>query len=682
MTILHKTLHGTVQITILDHHLIRVRWYAGTQPNPAMSRTWSLVDGQGNAPREGWARSAVDDLFPRPNIPIHESAEGWTFETPLIRVRVQRDPFQITWTEPHTGVELMADVPALSHRRSKAGIVHTLTRHRQDHYYGFGEMSGALDKHSRRMRLRNTDAFAYDAEHANPLYKHIPFYLTLRGLNAEDNDIAAYGLFYDTPFDAEFDMGAEINNYYSDYRSARFAGGDLDYYVILGGRGRDCLRKVVSAYTALTGRIPLPPRWTLGYLGSGMRYTEAEDAQTALAEFITLCQKHGIPCSGFHLSSGYTKAADEKRYVFTWNRVRVNNPQGMTNAFHKAGMGVIANVKPGILTTHPAWESLTAKGMLIRASENDQPDRDLFWGGEAGHLDFTNPATYGWWKDNITAQLLDLGVDHIWNDNNEFNLNADDARCHGFGQTTPLAALKPIQTFLMARASYEAQIEHAPEKTPFVLTRAGSPGTQRYAATWTGDNRSEWAALKYGITTCLGLSLCGFANVGMDIGGFAGDPPDPELFLRWVQAGTFMPRFCIHSWRSDEGENAPWMHPSVLPAVRDYIGLRYKLIPYLYGLVAQAAASGEPIMRPLVYDFPDDPKTHAESFAFLVGSDLLVAPVVEAGERTRRVYLPKGGDWRDWYGETVYNGGQTITLDAPLERIPLLVRAGATIPLE
>jgi alpha-glucosidase len=361
------------------------------------------------------------------------------------------------------------------------------------------------------------------------------------------------------------------------------------------------------------GRPALPPRWSLGYLGSTMAYTDAPNAQEELRRFVDLCAGHDIPCDLFHLSSGYTLGADGKRYVFTWNRDRVPEPSAMTGYFHDAGIHVAANIKPCLLTTHPRYAEVAALGGFLQAATEDAPEVNIFWGGPGSHLDFTSPVAYGWWQENVRRQLLDYGIDSTWNDNNEYGVWDDDARCHGFGTPQRLSQLRPVQTLLMVRASWEAQVAAHPDERPFVLTRAGCPGVQRYAQTWSGDNATSWHTLRWNIPMGLGMGLSGLPNHGHDVGGFWGDAPDPELFLRWVQHGIFQPRFTIHSWRADGTANEPWMHPEVLPLVRAAMQFRYRLIPYLYTLLHQAAQTGAPITRPFVYAFPDDPAGHTES---------------------------------------------------------------------
>src|SRR5690606_12163345 len=194
-----------------------------------------------------------------------------------------------------------------------------------------------------------------------------------------------------------------------------------------------------------------------------------------------------------------------------------------------------------------------------------------------GYIDFTSAAGYDWWKQQATQMLLDYGIDTIWNDNNEFQLWDDTARCDGFGKPFPLGVGRPLQTLLMTRASYEAQLEKRPAERPFVLTRAATVGSQRYAQTWSGDNTTSWHTLKWNIPMGLGLSLSGMPNNGHDIGGFHGPAPEPELFIRWLQSGVFQPRFTTHSWNSDGTTTSPWLYPEHLPLIREIIRFRYRL---------------------------------------------------------------------------------------------------------
>lgn len=518
--------------------------------------------------------------------------------------------------------------------------------------------------------MRNLDAMGYNAETTDPLYKHIPFYITRK------NDVS-FGIYYDNLASCWFDLGNELDNYHIAYKSYRAEDGDLDYYVILSPTVLDVTKK----YTALTGGTIFGPKWNLGYSGSTMSYTDAPDAQEQLKKFVDLCAEYDIPCDSFQLLSGYTSIGN-KRYVFNWNYDKVPAPNAMSAHFHQAGMHLAANIKPCLLQDHPRYEEVKNLGLFIQDSEFNQPERSVFWDDEGSHLDFSNPKTIEWWKQNVTKQLLEYGIDSTWNDNNEYEVWDGNAKCVGFGKEIPIKLIRPLQPLLMMKSSYEAQREFAPNLRPYLISRSGSPGMNRYVQTWSGDNRTSWNTLRYNIRMGLGMSLSGLYNLGHDVGGFSGNKPEPELFVRWVQNGVMHPRFTIHSWNDDKTVNEPWMYPEVTHIIRDTIKLRYRLMPYLYNTFWKAHHALESMLRPTFLDHEHDINTFEENDDYLLGKDLLVASVVEQDQRKREVYLPKNNaGWYDFYDHTYHLDGQTITADAPLEKIPLFVKAGAIIPM-
>jgi len=661
---------------VLASDIVRVQhWPDG---KPRQERTWAFVGPDGNVPREGRRR---DDLsgFQLPGYALTETDNGLQLSTNALALDIALDTPRLSWSTAES-VTFAADLHRRAYGYDATGrsVTHYLERRESEHYYGFGEKSGPLDKAGRRMRMVNVDAYGYNAETSDPLYKHIPFYITY----VPDLNIA-YGLFYDNPASCVFDMGQEIDAFWGLYRYYQADDGDLDYTLIYG----PTIAGVVSNFMRLTGYPVLPPRWSLGYMGSTMAYTEAPDAQAQLAHYVALCEQHDIPCDLFHLSSGYSLSESGERRVFTWNNNRVPDPKQMVDTFHNAGIHVAANIKPYLLKTHPYYNEVAERGGFIQAADGSAPATGTFWSGAAyssgdgGYVDFTSAAGYDWWKQRATEALLNYGIDTLWNDNNEFQLWDDTARCDGFGQPLPLGLARPLQTLLMTRASYEAQLEKRPDERPFVLTRAATVGSQRYAQTWSGDNTTSWHTLKWNIPMGLGLGLSGMPNNGHDIGGFHGPAPEPELFIRWMQHGVFQPRFTTHSWNSDGSITSPWMYPEHLPLIREIIRFRYRLIPYLYRLFHRAENLAEPLTRPMVYEFPHDPHCYTESFDFMLGRDLLVATVLEPGARTRSVYLPAGEMWCNWHTGEWFEGGQTVEAPAPLEYMPVFVRGNGIIPV-
>lgn len=655
---------------VLEKGLFRVAISRNT--GWALDKTWSIAPEQ-DVPWEGRSR---DDLsgFSLPGFSVEEHDDRLVIATDTLRVTVHQ-PLWLEWhyQDDQGEWQLLASDRATSAYLINAhgdGVAHYQHRLEGDRYYGLGEKAGPLQRNGKRYEMRNLDAMGYNAAHTDPLYKHIPFTITQR-------PGVSFGLFYDNLSSCWFDMGNEIDNYHRPYRRWQAEAGDIDYYLFVGKRVLD----ITKAFVRLTGKTIFGPKWSLGYSGSTMHYTDAPDAQQQLMNFIRLCKAHAIPCDSFQLSSGYT-SINNKRYVFNWNYDKVPQPKVMSQAFHDAGLRLAANIKPCLLQDHPRYNEVAEQGLFIRDSESDKPERSSFWDDEGSNLDFTNPDTIKWWQNGVTTQLLEMGIDSTWNDNNEFEVWDGEARCHGFGNPIAIKYIRPVMPLLMMRASLEAQQRFAPEKRPYLISRSGCAGMQRYVQTWSGDNRTSWETLRFNTRMGVGMSLSGLYNVGHDVGGFSGDRPDPELFVRWVQNGVMHPRFTIHSWNDDHTVNEPWMYPAITPAIRSAIELRYRLLPWFYTLLWQAHADDEPMLRPTFLDHEHDAQTFEECDEFILGKDLLVASVVEPGARERTLWLPANTDgWYDFYTGNWYSGGQWITLAAPLEMLPLLVRAGAGLPM-
>lgn len=637
----------------------------------ALNRTWSIAP-ENDVPWEGRDRESLQG-FALPGFTVEERGETLCISTDKLRVTVHQ-PLWLEWEYKNENGEwqmLASDRPTSAYLLNAHGdgVAHYQRRFKEERYYGLGEKAGPLQRTGKRYEMRNLDAMGYNAESTDPLYKHIPFTITRRP------DVS-FGMFYDNLSSCWLDLGNEIDNYHLPYRRWQAESGDVDYYLFLGPQVLD----VTKAFVRLTGKTLFGPKWSLGYSGSTMHYTDAPDAQNQLMSFIKLCEEHAIPCDSFQLSSGYT-SINNKRYVFNWNYDKVPQPKVMSQAFHTAGIKLAANIKPCLLQDHPRYQEVVEQGLFIKDSEQDSPERSIFWDDEGSHLDFTNPATVKWWQNGVTTQLLEMGIDSTWNDNNEYEVWDGEARCYGFGEEIAIKNIRPVMPLLMMRASLEAQQAFAPEKRPYLISRSGCAGMQRYVQTWSGDNRTNWNTLRYNTRMGVGMSLSGLYNVGHDVGGFSGDKPDAELFVRWVQNGVMHPRFTIHSWNDDQTVNEPWMYSSVTPAIRSAIETRYRLLPYFYTLLWQAHADDEPMLRSTFLDHEHDAKTFEECDDFMLGRDLLVASVVEEGQREREVWLPENGaGWYDYYTGQWYSGGQNIVVDAPLERLPLLVRAGAALP--
>ncbi len=665
-----------VHLTFAEHDLLRLEVLpTGVHPQP---RTWVIVGEDGDVPFEGRDRSDLS-RFTQPAIGTHVTLDAThadhdprerlpflTLQSERLHVHVDLAPFALTIARPD-GTILHRDVATGAHGHHPGeGVTWHWRRDDDEVLYGLGEASGPIDRSRRRVRFRPLDALAYDARSGDPLYKHLPILTTLQP------DGRASTWLIDDAAEIVYDLGAEVDNYHGPYRHVRVMEEGLDAWFLAGPTLPDVLERVAF----LTGRPPVPPRWTLGYLASTMHYTDAEDPTAAFEGFVRDLETHQIHCSGMHLSSGYSMHDDGLRYVFAWNERRIPHPPAMIEPLRNAAIRTIANLKPAVLTSHPEFDHLAANGWLVREAHDDTPYLSRFWGGEGAYVDFTNPGAVAWWQERVAGRILDVGIDIAWNDNNEFQIWDDAARTHA----GPTRGLRPILTQLMNRATLEAQDRHAPDVRPWTLTRSGMLGSWRYAQTWTGDNHTDWTTLRYNVPQGLNLSLSGWSSYGHDVGGFAGPMPDAELLVRWLEHGVAMPRFVLHSWNDDGTVTEPWSHPEVLPQVRNLLELRDRLVPYLYTAFVRSVEQAEPIARPLAYDFPTWQPGHREDLVHMLGPALLIAPIIEPGADTRTLTLPPGR-WCHLATGEVHEGESKVTVPAPLGIPVWFLREGHALPI-
>lgn len=528
------------------------------------------------------------------------------------------------------------------------------------HIYGLGDKTGFLDKRHYDYEMWNTDNPAPQVDCFKALYKSIPFFIAL-------DDSHVYGLFFDNTFKSYFNMGQESEEYY--WFGAE--GGSLDYYYIAG----DSMPEVLSGYTYLTGTAPLPQKWTLGYHQCRWGYVTQEDVE----EIARRMRENHIPCDVIHFDIDYMQ--DYK--VFTWNQERYHNdPDAFLERLSGEGFKAVVINDPGVKQEegYPVYEEGVKEGYFAKTPEGEVYINAV-WPGAAAFPDFGNPKVRRWWGGNHKF-LLDRGVRGIWNDMNEpasFNgpLPQDVVFTDGERESTH-KEMHNVYGHFMAKAAYEG-LKELDGRRPFVITRACYAGSQKYSTAWTGDNCSIWAHLQMAIPQLCNLGLSGMPFVGTDIGGFGADTT-PELLARWVQVGCFSPLFRNHSAIGTRKQE-PWQFGGeVLEIYRKYVELRYKLIPYFYDLFYEEERTGAPIMRPLVFQYEKDATARTCNDEFMVGSSILVAPVVQPGMNKRMVYLPEGVWYDYWTGERLA-GPAWLVKDAPLDVCPIYVRAGSLIPV-
>ncbi|HEX7916957.1 TIM-barrel domain-containing protein [Rudaea sp.] len=597
------------------------------------------------------------------------------------RVVVQKRPMLSITVYDAQGRVVVADDPArpMAFDAATGAVEASKQRGAYELYYGFGEQGLPMISREGQFLVNwNTDSYKYPVG-TNPLYQTIPFFIALR-------DGLAYGLFFDNTYRSHFDMGK------SDPRRYAFGadGGELNYYVFTGGAERSPAN-VLRDYTALTGRTALPPLWALGYQQSRYSYI----SQAKVEEIARTFREKKIPADVIHLDIDHM---DGYR-VFTWNPQTFPEPKKMLDVLHRDGFHVVTIVDPGVKLdeNYAIYRSGRDAGIYVRDAAGKELHEKV-WPGICAFPDFTDAKARAWWGD-LYKKPLGEGVDGFWNDMDEpavFSADdfrepalaqgpqktfALDVRHAGDGDPGAHARYHNVFGMQMVRATFEGLRKLAPNKRPLTITRAGYAGVQRYSAVWSGDNDASWDHLALTIPLLTNLSISGVAFVGADVGGFAATTT-PELYTRWMQAAALTPFYRTHS-ATDTDQREPWTYGGEYERInKASIELRYRLLPYLYTLFAQNEKTGLPPLRPLAFDYPQDVDALLINDEYLVGQDLLVAPVVVQNQRARSVYFPKGDAWIDWWSGAHYEGGKTVKVDAPLERLPLFVRAGAVVPMQ
>lgn len=623
----------------------------------------------------------LDEIFVRErtriealSIPYEETDKKIIFRTKNLKLVLRKKPFSFALYNAK-GELIYKDLKERTFEIDQIGRLshYSCIDSEKDHFFGFGEKTGHLDKKGRRLRMSPKDAIGHDPEFGEPLYKHIPFYIRI---NEEKRH--ALGLFYNNSYDSVFDMGNEISGYWDPYCYYQADGGDLDLFLIAGPLMTD----VIDRYTWLTGRSALPTKQSLGYTASTMYYAELE--KNCDEEIYKVIQKHfdeKIYIDNFWLASGYSSGEEDNlRYVFNWNNRRFPDPEGFFDKMNEMGINVIPNLKPGILKNHPYIDEFEKNDAFIKTPDGSNDYIGRWWGGYGRFVDFTGEKGRNTWKELLKANILSKGTKTVWNDNCELDGVEDrNAQCDANGKKGTMAELKIIHSNMMAYVGKQAIAEMYPNERPYIINRAGFAGIQRYAQVWGGDNLTDWRTVKFNIATIIGMGLSGVSNMGCDIGGFAGPAPEGELLLRWVQSGIFQPRFCMNSANSDNTVTQPWMYEEHLEDIRAAYAQRYRMIPYLYSLMRESHENGTPAMRPLFLEFPDDINCYNDkNLTFMFGSSVLVANVVEKGAKIRTIYLPAGEKWFDMNDNMKeYEGGQTIELAVDLSSNPMFLRGAA-----
>ncbi|KAK7566610.1 neutral alpha-glucosidase ab precursor [Phyllosticta citricarpa] len=682
---------------------------------PNLFRTTFTTEEHSLPPHPSAALPSVSLGPEKPNIASKEKSSEVTYGNVRATIQWNETP-TVKLNRVDSGFTLHEDLAGRSYAIDGTGVAHYSRLKRNTLHIGLGEKAAPMDLTNRSFVLTATDCFGYDVYKTDPMYKHIPLLI-----NATPE--GCIGLFSTSHSRGFYSLGGEMDGQWGHFKVYRQDHGGLEEYIMVG----ETISDIVRLYADLVGYPIRVPRWAMGYISGGYKYTMMDEprAHDALVEFAEKLKEHDIPCSAMQMSSGYSISQKEPqvRNVFTWNEHRFPDPKAFIEDYHRYGIKLLMNIKPYLLQYHPEYENLKKAGAFFTDPRTNEPAKARLWsngGGESdvgGHIDFTSEAGFKFWYNGV-KYLKGLGCDAMWNDNNEYTIPHDGWICALDGvsskQMSKVGNRKDIglwgralHTELHGKSSHDALLEVKPDERPFVLTRSASPGTMKYAgSSWSGDNVTSWAGMKgsnalslnagilkeYAVTKCV---QC----YGHDIGGFEGPQPTPELLLRWIQLGIYSSRFAINCFKTSPDNSRvgeviePWMYPEIIPNVRATIKRRYEMIPFLYSLHLDSHLNATPPQRWTGWGYESDPEVWTHELRggetqYWLGDALLIGGVFEPGQSKARMYLPKkqGDDAAEFLNlnrpHQYLPAGQWVDVESPWDdSIPVLARVGGVVPV-
>lgn len=529
-----------------------------------------------------------------------------------------------------------------------------------ERFIGLGEKTGGLDRRGSHYVNWTTDAYGYHGGQ-DPLYVSTPFYI---GIHRH-----LYGIFFDNTYKSFFNFGAS-NNRFSSFGADC---GDMNYFFFAG----QTIQEIIHGYTWLTGRMDMPPLWSLGYQQCRYSYYPDKEVKTLAKTF----REKDIPADTIVLDIHYM----DQYKIFTWDKKNFPDPQALLKELESAGFHVVVMCDPGIKVEngyHP-YEDGKSKDVFLKYPDGQYYSGQV-WPGWCHFPDFTKASTRDWWKNQLKA-YSDLGIEGYWNDMNEIATWGhglpENIQFDFDGQKGTTRRGRNLFGFQMARSTYEGTKALMKGKRPFNLTRSGFSGVQRYAAVWTGDNVSYDEHMLLGVRLVNSLGLTGVAFAGYDAGGFVGEA-NTKLFTRWISIAALSPFFRGHTMINTR-DAEPWSFGEEAEQIaRNYIKLRYQLMPYIYSLFHEASTTGMPVQRSLAIQWPHEARVYDGTYynQYLFGPSILVCPA-ESTRDILKIFLPEG-EWYSLFTGTKYQGNQEIFLECPVHRLPVFVKGGSVIPMK
>lgn len=591
---------------------------------------------------------------------VNDHLDSLVIKSPQLELAILKNPVSFIFKNS-SGVILNKDEEGLGTSWIGDQVTAYKTLQEGERFIGLGEKTGPLDRKGHGYQNWNTDAYAYHSG-SDPLYCSTPFYI---GLHHQ----VQYGIFLDNSHKTFFNFGASNNRFSSFSADA----GEMNYYFLCG----NSIPEIIQHYTWLTGRIQLPPKWSIGY--QQCRYSYYPDKEV-LSVADTFREKE-IPADAIVLDIHYM----DKYKIFTWDQKNFSDPKSLIDGLKSRGFEVVLMCDPGIKAEqgYEAYDDGLKHDVFVKYPDGENYTGQV-WPGWCHFPDFTNPKTRQWWLEKLKS-YSDLGVQGFWNDMNEIatwgHMLPENLEFDFDGHKATSRKARNVYGFQMARSTYEATKKLLNGRRPFNLTRSGFSGVQRYAAVWTGDNVSYDEHMMLGVRMVNSLGLTGVAFTGYDVGGFVGEA-STKLFARWISIGAFSPFFRGHSMINTK-DSEPWSFGEEVEQIsRNYIRFRYQLLPYLYSLFYEASQTGMPVQRSLAIDHAHDPRVYHGQFQhqYLLGPFIMVAPV-ESTKEFVKVFYPEG-DWYYLFDGKKYSGDDEVIVESPIHKLPVYVKGGAILPMQ
>ena len=576
------------------------------------------------------------------------TANNLEFSTYGIGVKVQKQPFEIRYL--YKGEELLKHKNGFSTDEVKVDF----KVDENEILMGGGARALGMNRRGHKLPLYNRAHYGYETR-SEQMNFSLPIVFSSK----------KYLLHFDNPTRGSLDLDSQFNNTLVYEASS----GAKRFQLIAA----DDWETILENYTDLTGKQALPARWTLGNFASRFGYHSQEETEMTVAKF----KEEQIPLDAVILDLyWFGNEVMGTMGNLKFEKDSFPNPERMMKRFKDKGIKTVLITEPFMLTSSNRWDESVQADVLVKDSTGNAATYDFFFGNTA-LIDVFNPIAKNWFW-NIYKGLKKQGATGWWGDLGEPEVHPEHLLHYGNQKAYEVHNIYGTE---WAKLIFENYQNEFPKERPFILMRAGYSGAQKYGMMpWSGDVNRSWGGLQSQPEISLQMGMQGLAYMHSDLGGFAGDLLDDELYVRWLQYGVFQPIYRPHA-QEDVAAEPVFRSKDAKNLAKKAIELRYQLLPYNYHLAFQNSTKALPLMRPLFMEEPNNFLLYGISKTYLWGNDFLISPILEAKQTLKKVYFPSTNNWFDFYTHEKYEGGQFAYVQTQKESIPTYVRGGAFIPL-